>query len=324
MKLAVTTKYGSFDAIEIIEAEIPKIAPGEVLVKVKGAALNPKDILIRKGKFKNFTGKKFPLTIGFDFAGIVEESNSSHYQKGDRVFGMLNGWKGGCCAEYVVVNPNEMYHIPKNISFVEAAGIPLAGQTAFQAMWELGKLKSGQTICMNGASGGVGTLAIQIAKALGGHVTTISSTKNMDFCKSLGADKTLSYETDDFLNNNVQYDIFFDIFGNQSFPKTAHLLKPKGTYISTVPSLKIIIEQFWNLFRRKKAKLVVVKSKRDDLQWFASKIKKGDIQPVISEVHPFEDIALAQQHIETKRAKGKVILKMEDLDLFVDNRQQTT
>lgn len=310
MKKAVNEQYGGVDQIKIIETGRPKISNGEVLVKVEAAGLNPKDILVRKGKFKRFTGNKFPQGIGYDFSGIIEDPKHSTFQKGDQVFGMVNGWQGRCCAEYVDVKAKELYLMPANISFEAAAGLPLAGQTALQAIRDQGKIRSGSQILINGASGGVGTLAIQIAKVLGGEVTTVSSSKNLDFCASFGADHTLSYETTQLLELESTYDIFFDVFGNYNFRKVAGLLKKDGIYITTVPKADIIKEQFSNLFRNKKARLVVVKSNEKDLRWFCEKIEEGKIKPVIDQVFGLGQIQAAQKYIESKRAKGKVIVKM--------------
>ena len=308
MKQAIIEQFGDVDKIKIIESELPKISSSEVLIRVNSAGLNPKDILIRKGKFKQLAGRRFPQGIGFEFSGVIETANNSNYNKGDKVFGMVNGWQGQCCAEYVKIKETEVYLMPENISFDESAGIPLAGQTALQAIRDLGKLGTKKSILINGASGGVGTLAIQIAKELGGKVTTISSTSNLAFCKSLGADLTLSYQETNILELGSTFDLFFDVFGNFSFQKVAPILKKKGRYITTVPKPAIIKEQFFNLFRSKKAKLVVVKSNKKDLKWLNQKISTNKIKPVVDKIYGFNEIKAAQKYIESKRAKGKVIL----------------
>ena len=310
MRKAVNASYGGIEVISLIEIDIPKMASNEVLVKVNAAGLNPKDIMVRKGKFKLFTGRKMPQAIGFDFAGTIEDANHHDFQKGDKVFGMLNGWRGGCCADYINVGVNELYIMPNNINFKEAAGIPLAGQTALQALRDIGKIKTGQSVCINGASGGVGTLAIQIAKELGAVVTTISSSQNISLCQSLGADNSLSYQQMNILDSKDNFDVFFDVFGNYSFNKTKHLLTAKGVYITTVPNAEILIEQLHNIFRKNKARIVVVKSKAEDLRWLSETINNQKITPIIDKTYDFEEIKVAQQYIESKRAKGKVILEV--------------
>lgn len=310
MKKAIIEKYGDLDVIKIVDTEQPTLTKNHVLVKVKAAALNPKDILVRKGKFKQLSGRKFPQGIGYDFAGTIENGNSNPFKKGDKVFGMVNGMKGRCCAELLAVDVNELYKIPTNLSFEAAAGVPLAGQTALQAIRDKGNLTKGQKICINGASGGVGTLAIQVAKELGGIVTTISSDKNLDYCQSFGADKTLSYNQVNILELTNKFDIFFDVFGNYNYQKVAKILTPRGKYVTTVPKAAIVKEQFYNLFRRKKASMVVVKSNQADLKWFYDKLTVGKVRPVVDKTFPLEEIKAAQKYIESKRAKGKIILKI--------------
>jgi NADPH:quinone reductase-like Zn-dependent oxidoreductase len=312
MNAAIITKFGKPEVIEIVDLPKPTPKKGEVLIQVKAAALNPKDILIRKGKFKVATGSKFPMQIGHDLAGIIVNPNGSKkFKDGDEVFGMINGWTARTCAEFVRIPEKEIFHKPQNLSFEDATGIPLAGQTALQAIRDLGKLKPNQKILINGASGGVGTLAIQIAKALKGHVTTISSSKNLEFCKSLGADEVINYNEENIVESNLRFDVFFDVFGNYSMPKIKHLLTKNGIYISTVPGLKIVLEQLKNPFRSKKAKLVVVKSNSSDLKWFREKIESNTIKPVTDKVFSLHQIQYAQAYIETKRAKGKVVIQIE-------------
>ena len=312
MRQALYHKYGNVDVIKIEETAIPKPSKNEVLVKVIAAALNPKDIMMRKGKFKNLAFSKFPQSIGYDFAGVIADVNQSSFQKNEQVFGMVNGFDGKCCAEYLTVNVNELYKMPENTSFEDIAGVPLAAQTALQSIRDLGKLQNGQKICINGASGGVGTLAIQIAKDFGGIVTTVSSGKNMEFCKSLGADFSLDYTQTNILESDQKFDVFYDVFGNYSMKKVSPILSPNGIYITTVPKPEIIIEQFKNPFRKKKAKLVVVKSKAKDLKYFYDRIAQQIIHPVTDKIYPFEEIKEAQKYIESKRAKGKVIIKINE------------
>lgn len=314
MKTAIFNQYGGPECLQIADLEKPACGKGEVLVSVKAAGLNPKDILIRKGKFKQFSGRKFPQQLGFDFAGMVVESGSPNYTFGDRVLGMLNGWKGKSCAEYVRVKEPELCKMPEALGFQEAAGLPLAGQTALQAIRDIGKLQAGQSICINGASGGVGTLAIQIAKDMGARVTSISSERNLDLCGSLGADSTLDYARQNILSLNEKYDVFFDVFGNYNFQKCARVLSKRGVYITTVPKKEIFLQQVLNPFRLKKARMVVVKSKHQDIKWLAEGFVRGGIKPVVDQSFSLNEISKAHAYIETKRAKGKVILVIEPGD----------
>ncbi len=311
MKAAVFRQFGDVDVVQIEDIPKPDLGKGNLLIQVKAAALNPKDVLLRKGKFKRLSGSKFPKYVAFDFAGIVADANgNSHYKDGDPVFGMLNGWKSRCCAEYLVCQPNELFHLPKGASFEAASGIPLAAQTALQAMRDEAGLQAGQRILINGASGGVGTLAIQIARILGARITTTSSARNLDLCTSLGAHETWNYKTTDITRSTDRFDVFFDVFGNYSFRKVKHLLSPKGVYVSTVPQFEIIKDKAFNWFRSKKAQLVVVQSNSKDLEWLCQQVENGNIIPQIEAIFPLGQIRDAQLQIESKRSRGKVIVRI--------------
>jgi NADPH:quinone reductase-like Zn-dependent oxidoreductase len=311
MKKAILTGFGKTDKLALTESPIPTIKKNEILVKVKAAAVNPKDIFIRKGYYKTFTGTKFPMGIGFDYSGEVVESNHVDFTKGQAVFGMINGWQGRTFAEYVVVDANEICAKPENTDWISAAAIPLAAQTALQALRDIGQIKSGQHIAISGASGGVGTLAIQIAKAFNCNVTTLSSPTNFDFCKSLGAAQTLDYQTVNFNELDNQFDILFDVFGNLSFGKIKNTLTPNGRFVSTVPSIRLALDKyFFTLLSRKKPNIVIVKSKKEDLEWLKTQVEAGKITPIIDAVYSFEDVEKAQLHIESKRTKGKVVVTL--------------
>ncbi len=307
MKKAIIKGFGKSDQLDFIDVSIPSINEQEVLVKVKAASVNPKDTFIRKGRYKALTGSRFPMGVGFDYAGVVEQSNIAAFQKGDAVFGMVNGWAGKTFAEYVAVGKNEICHVPKNIELTEAASIPLVAQTALQALADIGKIKEGYHICINGASGGVGTMAIQIAKSFGAIVTTLTSPANFELCKSLGADSTLDYAN--MPNLDSSFDIYFDVFGNQSFSSVKNLLSQRGVYISTVPSKQLLLRQYFiNPFSSKKAALVIVQSTIKKLQWIKTNIELGILIPIIDSIFPFSDLAKAQSKVETKRTKGKVVV----------------
>ena len=308
MKQAIITGFGKADKISFQEAKIPKPQQNEVLVKVVAVSVNPKDTFIRKGRYKIFTGTKFPMGIGFDYSGIVEESKNSKYKKGDQVFGMINGWQGSTFAEFVVVKDDEIIFAPKNLSLTDSASIPLAAQTALQALNELSQINKGDKVCINGASGGVGIFAIQIAKAFGAEVTALSSPKNFDFCKSLGADFTIDYNNTDFFKTNHSFDILFDVFGNLSFKKVNHLLNKQSVFISTVPSIKLLFAIFSSMFSSKKAKLVIVKSTNKKLSWLKQNLENGKVKPIIDSTFSFDKVRNAQAKVETKRTKGKVVV----------------
>ncbi len=311
MKIAVITGYGDIEKIIYLTEEKPILKDKELLIKVEAFALNPKDILIRKGKFRKLSGKNFPQKIGFEFAGIVmKTSNNSQFKINDKVFGLFGGWQGQCSTRYLCIKEKQVWLMPKNSSFHNISGIALAGSTALQALRDLGKIKAKSNVCINGASGGVGTLAIQVAKSFSAEVTTVSSDENIGLCQSLGANNVLDYNKIDVLKSHVKYDIFFDVFGNYSFDRVKHLLTQNGSYITTVPSTLILKQKFLTFFRKQKAQLVIVKSKQKDLYWLAKHVSKGQIKPVVDKIYPFEEIKQAQVYLQTKRAKGKVVISL--------------
>ena len=188
-------QFGGPEVIKIIEVKEPQIDTWEILVEVKYASANPKDVLLRKGKLKAYLSISFPLTLGQDFSGVIVKVGKKvkDFKVGDQVYGMTNRHNNGTLTEFIKVAENEICLMPSNLTFAEAASVPLVAQTALQALKDIAKTQPDQRICINGASGGVGVFAIQIAKALGAHVTAISSEKNRNICLELGADEHLDY-----------------------------------------------------------------------------------------------------------------------------------
>ena len=311
MKAAVYDRYGPPEVIEIRDVPVPVPAAGQLLVKVAAAALNPKDAITRAGRFKRLAGPRFPKFMGYDFAGTVTALGPGiqGYKPGDAVFGMLNGWRAGCCAEYLVADAEELCKRPLALGFIEAASLPLAAQTALQALRDLGGVGEGSRVLIHGASGGVGTLAVQIAKALGAHVTALCGRDSADLVRGLGADEVLDYRVTPPADLHERYDCFFDVFGNQSLGSVRHLLTPRGRYVSTVPNARNIrdtlLTRFWP---GKRGALVVVKSKAADLRTLARWVGAGSLKPVIAQVLPLSEIRRAHELIQTKRTHGKIVL----------------
>jgi NADPH:quinone reductase-like Zn-dependent oxidoreductase len=318
VKTIAYERYGNTDVMKIIDIPIPKPDTGQILVNVHAAALNPKDYLVRKGLFKWLTRGGFPKIPGLDFAGTIAEVGPNvELSVGTPIYGSLNeiSTKRGTLTEFLLIDQTECAPKPNALSFVEAAAIPLAGQTALQALQDLIHLKSGQKILILGASGGVGVYAIQIAKAMGAHVTTTSSEGNKDFCKSLGADIALDYRVDNPFAQQDRYDAIFDAFGNQSFSKAEKSLKPEGVYVNTVPSLRILWDYVRTLFSGKRAKMVLVRSNTEDLNELAAMVETGTLKPVIDSVYEFDNYREAFKRIESRHARGKVVVKVSEQGL---------
>lgn len=301
-------QYGRIDVLRMGQIQLASPSTGELLVKVHAAALNPKDALVRKGRFAWITGSQFPKIPGLDYAGTVVEGVD--FPVGTPVYGSLNERTSlrGTLADYVLVKQRECAPMPKSLTFEQAAALPLAAQTSLQALRNLIHLEKGQRLLILGASGGVGVYAIQIAKAIGAHVTTTSSAKNQAFCRELGADVALDYAVDNPFSD--QFDGIFDAFGNQNFAKAQSALKPKGTYVSTVPSKRLFLDAFMTLFSSQRARFVLIRSNTKDLTEIAQMVEQGLVKPVIDQILDFEQFPAAFAHLETRHARGKIVLKI--------------
>lgn len=311
MRAAVYARFGGPEVVEVREVPRPVARRGEVLVRVRAAALNPKDLLIRKGRMQLISGRRFPRFMGYDFAGEVAEApgGTGGLRPGDRVFGMLNGHRGGTCAEYAAVPVTELTRTPEGLDDAGAAALPLVSLTALQALRDVAGLGTGQRVLVIGASGGVGTVAIQLARSLGADVTTVSSAQNLELCRGLGAHRTLDYRVEDPFRSGT-YDVIFDVFGKSRFADARGALAPRGCFVSTVPSRAIFTAWARTLVGRQRARLVVVKSRASDLEHLAALVKEGRLRPVVDRELPLDALREAQAFLETRRARGKAVLRV--------------
>jgi NADPH:quinone reductase-like Zn-dependent oxidoreductase len=312
MRAVLIDRYGKAD--ELHEAEVPRPLPkrGQVLVRTRFVGVNPKDIIVRKGKFKVATGKKFPMIVGHDIAGeVVEAGVGADLSEGDRVFGMINDFAGRAYAEFAAVDCKQLALAPSSVELDVAAAVPLAAQTALQALRDDSRVQPGQRVLINGASGGVGVFAVQIAKILGAEVTAVCSHRNVGLVEDLGADQVIDYTSTELGSLDERFDVFFDVFGNYNFGDVSHLLTPRGTYVHTIPSARVIKDVARTFLRRKRAKLVVVRSRRSDLDWLRQRIDAGRIRVVVDRTFSLSDAADAHRYLETKRARGKVVLSVD-------------
>lgn len=312
MKAIVINSYGSSEVLEETTIDIPKAGRKQLLVEIHAAGVNPLDWKIRKGMMKLLTGKKFPKILGSDIAGIVKKTgkNVRRFKIGDEVFAMINViFKKGGYAEYAVVDEKYTCKKPRNLSFIEAGGVPGSAITALQVLRSKVKLKRGQNILINGSSGGVGTFAIQIAKILGARVTAVCSGKNVELVSSLGADNVIDYTKNDFVKGNEKYDIIFDTVGNKEFSDSKQVLFPSGIYITIVPNVKKIwLSLLTSILPGRKCKFVSVKPSAHDLSWLKEKIEEEKIRVVIDKTYPLEKAKEAHEYLEKGHARGKVVL----------------
>jgi len=312
MKAVVFRAYGANDVLEIRDMPKPSPGPDEVLIKVRAAGVNPVDWKVRKGEARFLTGWKFPKILGIESAGEVVEAGPhvATYKAGDAVIAS-GSLRLGAYAEYVAVSGKNVFPKPENISFEEAAAIPIAGMTATVALRDKGRIGPGKKVLINGASGGVGTFAVQIARLSDAEVTGVCSAGNAELVKDLGADRVIDYREQDFTKSGARYDIIFDTVSSRSFGECTRALTANGVYINTLPSLSI----FWNIFKTsllpgKKAFTIMVGHKKADMEWLCGHIGAGRLKVVLDRVYPLEQVKEAFSYSETGRVRGKVVLKV--------------
>ena len=313
MKALIYKKFGDPSVLEVVDNWPPPVlSPNSVLIKSIGGSVNPKDVLLRRGKFAQTLARDpLPRVAGHDIAGEVVEIGKgvSNVSVGDIVFGMTNRFSGGVHSEFAMLDSNEVSCAPLNISTVEASSTPLAAQTALIALRDLCKVVAGQRVLINGASGGVGHFAIQIAKALGAEVHAVCGPGHIDFVTSLGADVVHDYTVKPAPAIASSFHSVFDVFGNFSRKNFTQQLGTRGVFVSTVPNLTTLRgELFAHIGFNKRSRLVQVKSSTTDLTQIREWVETGRLRPHVEKVYPLADAHEAHRHIEGKHTAGKIVL----------------
>ncbi|KQR34105.1 NADPH:quinone reductase [Rhizobium sp. Leaf155] len=305
MKTVLIREYGSNDVVEIIEVSRPEPAAGEVLVKVHAAGVNPIDWKIRGGAGERM-GMTLPIRLGSEVVGTIEtcDAGVSQFQKGDAVFGMV---PSGAFSQYAVIKADHLVLKPKNLSFVEAAAIPLAGTTAWQALFDEAKLSAGQRLLITNSSGGVGSLAIQFAKARGAQVTAVASGRNEIFVRDLGADRFIDYTRQAFEDVATDMDVVLDTMGGDVYHRALRTLKKGGKMITVVA------------FPQDEAERYGVSAKRsftvpnaESLSEINRLVEAGKVMPYVDTVLPFADVRDALGISEAGRTRGKIVLTVPE------------
>ena len=320
MKAAIYTSYGPPDVVHIADVEKPAPKDDEVLIKIRAASVNPLDWRLMKGKPRavGIMARLLKMPIGrpgVDFAGEVEAVGSkvTQFKPGDPVFGGCRG----AFAEYATTREKSIVTKPDSITFEQAASINVAGLTALQGLRDKGKLQAGQKVLVNGAAGGVGTFAIQIAKSFGAEVTGVCSARNLEMVKSIGADTVIDYAKKDFTNLPQRYDLILECVGNKSFSACRRVLNPNGKLVlvggphdpSTIGLLALPIKALGSsLFSDQKVVMFIAKSSQDDLTLLGELIATGKLEPVIDRCYSFNEVPDAVRHVEEGHAQGKVII----------------
>ncbi len=294
--------------MRIEEVALPKAGRGQVLIRIHAAGLNPVDYKIRNGSMRLMYKTRLPMIPGFDVAGTIEQAGKrSGFSPGDRVFAAIPS-KGGGYAEFVATAEKYVCRIPEGLSMAGAAAVPLAALTAYQALRKTNSLKPGKQLLINGASGGVGSFAVQIAKAMGAVVTGVCSTPKLDLVRQLGADHVFDYTAGDFSRTGERFDTVFDAVAKSSFGRCRRILKKDGRFISTVPNHGLFWHMALNVFRSKKAGVILFRPSGTDLGAIAGMIGTGAVRPVIEQSFPLEQAAEAHRRLETEKVSGKLVL----------------
>jgi len=277
-------------------------------VEVRAAARNPEAVLLRKGKRQGRERAPLPRTPGYDLAGTLLDP-APGFSVGDEVFGMIQDHRGGASAEVASLPFGQFAHKPASLTMAEAASLPLAGMTALQALRDDLRAPPGQTVMINGASGGVGTLAVQIAKALGLTVVAVCSGRNADLVTRLGADEVIDYQTSSPAELRG-LDAVFDVYGSLPWATARACLKPGGRFCTAIPRPGAALRGVLARAGMHRAALVVVRSRQRDLEELSRMVAAGQLSPVLEATLPLEDAAEAHRMIETRRTRGKIVLEM--------------
>ena len=333
MKALVLKRYGGAEPLAFADVPRPTVGPDDILVKVRAAGLNPIDNMIPKGLFKPILKFQLPATMGSDFAGVVVEVGSrvSRFNVGDAVYGSVFDLGNGSFAEFVAVPEHAAALKPANLSFVEAASIPMVGLTAWQAFKEHMQLKPGQKIFIPAGSGGIGTFAIQLAKHLGATVGTTTSTANIELVRTLGADEVIDYKKQDFQDVLHDYDAVLATTRGDGLETALDIVRPHSKVVSLIGppdaafartrGMNVVMKLVFGLLSAKIRRLakkrgatysfMFVRPDGSQLASIGELLKAGRIRPVIDKVFPFTQAKAGLAYLEQGRAKGKVVLQME-------------
>jgi NADPH:quinone reductase-like Zn-dependent oxidoreductase len=319
MRAVIQTGYGSADVMELREIEKPAPGDGEVLIRVLAASL-------AAGEYYGMRGKPFPIrmyigfprpkkdfVVGLDCAGVVESVGKgvTRFQPGDEVYGQCRG----SCADHTVAKEGGLAPKPANLSFEQAAAVPTSACTALQGLRDHGKVRPGQKVLINGASGGVGPFAVQIAKALGAEVTGVCSTRNVEMVRSIGADHVIDYTQEDFTQGGPRCDVIMDNVASHSLSATRRALTPDGVLIPSSGHAGmgwIIVAALTAVFVRQQGKPFVASTNSADLAVLTELIDAGKVTPVIDRTYPLSDAPDAFRYLDEGHARGKVVITVED------------
>jgi NADPH:quinone reductase-like Zn-dependent oxidoreductase len=320
MKAIVHDRFGPPDVLQLREVAEPRVGEGEVLVRVRAASVNPADWYAMMGVpyvARPQAGLRRPRSgrVGLDVAGVVAAVGGvvGRFQPGDEVFGAGTG----TLAELAAVPEAGLVHKPANLSFEQAAAVPVAGLTALQGLRDRGRVRPGQQVLVNGASGGVGTFAVQLAKSFGAEVTGVCSTRNLDQARSLGADRVVDYTREDFTRGDRRYDLLLDVAGSRSWPECRRVLTPQATFVLVGapkgsrllgPLGHILQIRLASLRASQKVTFFISKAKTEDLVTLQELLEAGTVTPVVERTYALPEAVDALRHLGEGHAQGKLVV----------------
>jgi NADPH:quinone reductase-like Zn-dependent oxidoreductase len=315
MRAVQFDRYGDSDVLEVRTIPLPGPGRDEVLVRVHASGLNPKDAIVRQGGLRLLTGRRFPRGTGFDFSGEVAAHGArvTDLKHGDRVWGFLDGYLGGAAADYVAVPRAWMAPMPRRLGWIEGAALPLVGTTALQGLRDVARLKSGDRLLIKGASGGVGSAAIQIAKAMGAHVTALASAAGIDHCRALGADTVVDYRRIAPESLDERFDVFFDCVGGSPYRAYRRLFTRHGRWVTTAPepmvyALAPISLALAPMLGEPRLGYVIVRPRRADLEELGRLVERGLLRMPVTAMYPLEEIRSAHDAVARGHGRGKQVI----------------
>lgn len=310
MKAIQIHEFGAAEVLEIHELPIPVASEDELLIRVRAAGVNPVDTGVRSGRAASLAGAVLPYVPGFDVSGVVVAvgPDVTDFKAGDEVFAMLNLRRGGGYAEYAIVKQGEAALKPTNVTHSEAASVPLVALTAWQTLFEIAGLEEGQTVLIHAGAGGVGSIAIQLAKWRGARVIATASQYNHDFLRELGVDVPVDYRTQRFEDFATDVDVVLDPIGGETQIRSMAILKEGGTLVSIVG----LTSQGRNPERNINVTSTLVRPSSEQLSQIANLIEQGIIRPILSYQFPLHRAPEAHEQSETRRTRGKIVLEMSE------------
>lgn len=313
MRAAIINQYGTSQELHVTDVPNPDVDTHDVFIHVHAAGINPVDTKARDGSMKLILSTDFPKILGAECAGVVSQVGLmiTDLQVGDRVVASV-GPSGGGYAEYAVAKRKNVVKLPDEVSFIQAAALPVAALTALQSLRDKGHLRPGDKVLINGASGGVGTFAVQVARLLNGEVTAVCSAENAALVLELGADHVIDHDTSDFTQQPELYNVIFDAVAKSSFDECKNVLTEDGTYVTTVPSPRHIVEQVVTIFTSQKAESIIASFNENDVSWLLKQMVDGRLRTIVDQTYPLEAVAQAHDYSESGKAKGKLILTLID------------